>query len=107
MTDPRCVLKVCVLDIYLTFPLPCAQPLHYVRTRLRFRYGLPMRLKIHTGTVWWYRWPGRAFCVDSVQIVVSLVCSAWPRVQVGDTCVDVEEGKNAGAWTAAVLTGEY
>jgi phosphoglycolate phosphatase-like HAD superfamily hydrolase len=26
-------------------------------------------------------------------------------LQVGDTSVDVEEGRNANAWTAAVLTG--
>ena len=26
-------------------------------------------------------------------------------VKIGDTVVDVQEGKNAGAWTVAVLTG--
>merc|ERR1712232_1435387 len=26
-------------------------------------------------------------------------------VKVGDTVVDIEEGKNGGAWTVAVLTG--
>jgi len=26
-------------------------------------------------------------------------------LKVGDTAADVEEGKNAGTWTAAVLTG--
>jgi HAD superfamily hydrolase (TIGR01549 family) len=32
---------------------------------------------------------------------------ADPRtvLKVGDTVVDIEEGRNAGAWTAAVLTG--
>ena len=28
-------------------------------------------------------------------------------LKVGDTVVDVEEGRNAGAWTAAVLTGSH
>lgn len=34
-----------------------------------------------------------------------MVCAF--KFKVGDTCVDIEEGKNAGVWTAAVLTGIY
>lgn len=33
------------------------------------------------------------------------VCDAKSVIKVGDTLMDIEEGKNAGCWTVAVLTG--